>query len=292
MFLTSSCTDEVTFIQPTLSESHAVIRGVVYDGLPLYVYVVKAVPELVGTIDYRLQGASVGLYKDNLLLEQLLEVTEDDGIVSVAGTSQTWYKTSGPVFLEPGAEYFLRVEADGIPTAQSVPIQFSPVIQIDSIANTNKIINSDGITFAESVNLETSITVQREAEGSLTVTSSYAADNFIPNTTNLRSISRHYDFLVPEPTVLLDPSPGRTSVDVIYSPRRTNYDPCRCFFLMEFTFFPKDYLDFVQPLFIGNRFEDFNGLNSRIGPIPTNIENGYGFFTLAERYRYWIPLPE
>lgn len=291
--LISSCKNEVTFAQVTASDPAVVIRGAVYDGLPLYVYVVKAVPELSGVIDYRLRGAKVGLYKDDLLLEQLVEVTEDDGVVSVAGTSQTWYKTTSPIFLEPGSVYFLSVEATGIPTARSVPIKFDPVIQIDSISNTDKIINLDGVTFAESINLETFITVLREAEGSLRISLGYAGDNRIPDTINRRVISRNFDFYGgPEPTILLDPFPGRSIVDVNYSAEISSYEPCRCFFVMEYTFFPKDYIDFVQPLFIGNRFEDFNGINSRIGPIPTNIENGYGFFTLAERYRFWIPLPE
>lgn len=292
--LAFSCTDKVTFVERPSAEPAAVIRGVIYDGLPLYAYVVKAVPELTGTIDYRLQGATVELFKDDSLMVQLTEVTEDDGIVQVAGRVRTWYKTLDPIYLQPGSSYFLRVTAAGVPTAQSASLFFDPVLQIDSITNLKSVIDSDDNTLAEVADIKAHMSISREAEGSLTALYETFRGDVIPDTVNLRGIGFAYDlFPGSEFTILLDPTPGRKTLNLEYLNDRGGSDASRYpLFLMEFTFLPKDYIDFYRQAINGGRFQDFNGLNSRIGPISTNIENGYGFFTLAERYRLWIPLPE
>lgn len=290
-----SCSD-VIVVLPSQVPPVLIVRGVVYDGLPVHIFVTKAQAQITGEIDHSVGDAVVEIWKDGIPAFRLRPGLPRlfDFALSPATSDGTWYRTEGPVDLEPNATYELRIEAEGVPTLISNPITYLPVVSIDSIANLNDIITPDGNSFTDTIRLNTHIEVTNELKGELEVFFGLTGDPTpIADTTSLRSNFRQFDSYPRFDNYrYIDPKISDTIIPVAFVIDRTTYEPGRWKLRLEYTFFRQDYLDFLAVTAIGTRFEDVVSLDARIDNAPTNIQNGYGFFTIAERYRFDVPLPE
>ncbi|MEZ4988025.1 MAG: hypothetical protein R2795_23850 [Saprospiraceae bacterium] len=57
---------------------------------------------------------------------------------------------------------------------------------------------------------------------------------------------------------------------------------------LEIIRYPAEFEYFIK--IIDSQTEDIGGLGARNIPVPDNVENGYGFFSIAERLTVKIPL--
>jgi len=291
ILLLTNCDDAVQ-IQRSDADPALVVRGVIYDGLPLQLYVARAQPQITGIVDYSVRDALVEVIKDGVPEARLFEFNPfSGGSGQPIGNTGFWYRSPDPIFLAPGSVYQLRIQTEGVPTLTSVPIEYKPSVRIDSIDNFDAVVKADGRTFEERVNFTTHLTTLNENEGELRVHFGLSGGGRVSDTTSLRRTGSNFDFPRGRSDVLINPEFQDTVFNAIFENELITYSG-DVVLSLEYTFFQQDYLEFLAQLSIGNRFEDVAGLDARLDNLPTNIQNGYGFFTLADRHRYWVPLPQ
>ena len=287
-FLLFSCDND-----PLIVESNQppviVVRGVVYDGLPLFVFVAKAVPQLTGLIDYSLPGAAVTLEVDESQVIPLYELASDDpqlgrGNFSFRGT---WYRSALPIHLAEGSTYTIQATADGFDTVRSEQLTFNRIVEIDTFVGIDGYVgevDEDWNDFVD-INLSGELNYNDDGELSIAVVIGGQTDSLFSR----RGRSASYDSQGRDLTIINNPTRGDFSIDFVHEHRiGRKYKPDTERYFIEFTYFRREYINFYESFFLRSNFDDFSGLYANIQPIETNIINGLGYFSLAERYTYEI----
>lgn len=284
-----SCDEKIRITVPSEVAPTILLRGGIYDGLPLRVYAGKVLPTITGAIDYRLPPESqILLYKDGEIIQELII----DTTVETSNLSGSWFVSIDTIFLEEGSSYFLVANSPGLRSVVSDTLLFERNFRIDNLT-TSPILGPNNF-FNDTVIVSVQGRMQSNFRGNykLFLGLYQLAENVqIPST--LRAFDTGFsDYVQFSYLLAQNPIAGNYTQDIthnigVFSRREDrNY-----FYLVEIVSFGEPYESFFDAVLERQgRFEDLSGVDADLDNVPSNINGGEGLFSISERYLFVLPI--
>lgn len=275
----SSCLEKEVAYELPFEGEKIVVEGVIFSDEPLQLRLQKTFNPLAPDIKIELRGAEVELLENGRLVDRLVYQEEPGNLFR-----GSLYRSTAQYLPDLSSGYEIRLKADGLPPAHSLPVSFPPAPSIS-------LIQAEIDTIVSLIRLNARLEIQ----------------NIHPENAYWIKASAWYQLAANQPDTLIDvytiPVPGNQlqrgqliyeleEINLIYDLPNGNDIPGRLY--------PKNEIIFTAIAFgpeYKNYLEDVDNFDPEIGgffpgsaQIRSNIEGGYGVFGAASKDRVLLKL--
>jgi hypothetical protein len=277
----ASCEQRPIEIDLPEEEEKLTLIGILLDGIPLDVYVGKTQQFNLDTIDYDVDDPLIILFEDGVPIDTLTAFSTPAN----QRNPQLLFRSQRIMALRASSCYYLTAEVEGLPSIRTEPQCYDPKLQLDTMSINAEIIeeypeNEEG--FSPVRVLLRSVTthiIGSVNPGDIVLLQFFSSTSFSPRTYS----NKGADVEVPIPLYAnLGALNWTWNNSDEYLTTRGIYVKDRKELVLEITRYPADYEDFFNTIYA--QTEEISGLGATNEPAPNNIINGYGYFSIGERY--------
>lgn len=264
------------------------VEAALFQNQKLYVDVSRVTSQYVGEVNFSVLDADVTLYENDIPIEYLNLDTAFLRRQATPVLGTTRYVSEGSISLSERSVYHIEVRADGFPKAVSARQQYERAVVIDSILNGNNLVVASSIV--NQLPVEVSGNILSNASGSLHQRIQFNNFDLTNPSIQLDESILQFPHISPVGSpVLVDPVAGSSLGELLYVRPKHHFEQLTSPHLtiyFDYFLFSRGYKEYVEALRSrGGTFQDLNGLEARLDPVPDNSETGYGYFTIVDFQR-------
>ncbi len=293
LLLTSCIEKDITLNLPEIENNPLAVVAILENDKQPFVLLSRVVSLIDEAITFPVTDASVVLYENGSSIDTLINLPYPGSDLFSSQTDAIFYSRSSLNFND-GSEYTLKVEAEGYATAVSESVVYHQVISSNITVDTVVTDSIDGLFGRIDVIFETLRNINR-GEFVVRVSSERTRERYTTTDFSEEKINQNVQFSRWNRSLL---HPGRNrSVFGTDLPQGTYHyegddrDLTQEYFgqrlSISVTNLTPHYLHFVEPLSRQNPF-DIGGLGATPQALPSNIEGGYGYFTILDNQTVYL----
>jgi hypothetical protein len=272
----ASCEQRPVEINLPQEEEKMTLIGILLDGIPLEVYFGKTQQFNSETIDYEVDDPLIILFEDGIPIDTIVYFEAPPN----SGDRLLVYRSKRIVSLQPGSCYYLTAEAEGLPSIRTELQCYEPKLQVDTVQINAEITrefpeNEDGFSPIRILISSVATSIRGNvASGEVVLLQIFGSRGFYPRI----YYNKGAEIEVPIPL-----HPTISALDWVWENSEEEYYlEDRRNLIVEITRYPADYEHFINT--INAQSEEISGFAPSSEPVPNNIINGYGYFSVGERY--------